>query len=171
MTTIRKNLARKCRVGDVLVGALASAGSVSVAGLPGSTSACPAGSPPPASTTGAISTRQGGYKTRKVQALTEKNSPSRSIGSGAGVFVSGASRTFFGAGSGVGASSRGRLPAGSLGVALIKGRGAKEVVREGTAKKDETSKRWRTYPGSLRRRWKDHRPSGAEDPGVAVGPK
>ena len=29
----------------------------------------------------------------------------------------------------------------------------------------------RTYPGSLQRCWKDHRPSGAEDPGVAVGPE
>ena len=55
--------------------------------------------------------------------------------------VRGEKLTFLGAGSGIGASSRGRLPAGSLEVALIKGCNAKEVIREGTAKKGETSKK------------------------------
>ena len=59
------------------------------------------------------------------------------------MLVSGASRAFFGAGSRAGVSSRGRLAAASLEVALLEKRGAKEVVREGTAIEDDASGRWK----------------------------
>ena len=73
---------------------------------------------------------------RDKKTLAEMNSPSRSIGSGAGVLVSGASRGFFDACSGVGASSRGRLLAGSLGVVLIEGRRAKKMRMERNNKEE-----------------------------------
>ena len=73
---------------------------------------------------------------RDKKTLAEMNSPSRSIGSGAGVLVSGASRGFFDACSGVGASSRDRLLAGSLGVVLIKERRAKKMRTERNNKEE-----------------------------------
>ena len=73
---------------------------------------------------------------RDKKTLAEMNSPSRSIGSGAGVLVSGASRGFFDVCSGVGASSRDRLLEGSLGVVLIKERGAKKMRTERNNKEE-----------------------------------
>ena len=73
---------------------------------------------------------------RDKKTLAEMNSPSRSIGSGAGVLVSGASRGFFDACSGVGASSRGRLLAGSLGVVLIEERRTKRMRAERNGKEE-----------------------------------
>ena len=73
---------------------------------------------------------------RDKKALAEMNSPSRSIGSGAGVLVSGASRGFFDACSGVGASLRDRLLAGSLGVVLIEERGTKRMRAERNDKEE-----------------------------------
>ena len=73
---------------------------------------------------------------RDKKTLAEMNSPSRSIGSGAGVLVSGASRGFFDACSGVGASSQERLLAGSLGVVLIEERGAKKMRTERNNKEE-----------------------------------
>ena len=73
---------------------------------------------------------------RDKKTLAEMNSPSRSIGSGAGVPVSEASSGLFGVCSGVGASSRGRLLAGSLGVVLIEERRTKRMRAEGNGKEE-----------------------------------
>ena len=89
---------------------------------------------------------------RDKKTLAEMNSPSRSIGSGAGMLVSGASRGFFDACSGVGTSSRGRLLAGSLGVVLIKERGTKKVRAERSGKEERYEMEMGTYSGSLWRR-------------------
>ena len=89
---------------------------------------------------------------RDKKTLAEMNSPSRSIDSGAGVLVSGASRGFFDACSGVGASSRDRLLAGSLGVVLIEERGAKKMRTERNDKEESYEAKMGTYSGSLRRR-------------------
>ena len=80
------------------------------------------------------------------------NSPSRSISSGAGVPVSGASRGFFDVCSGVGASSRGRLLAGSLGVVLIEEGGTKKMRAERSGKEERYETEMGTYSGSLQRR-------------------
>ena len=88
---------------------------------------------------------------RDKKTLAEMNSPSRSIGSGAGVHVSGASRGFFDACSGVGTSSRGRLLAGSLGVVLIKERGTKKTRTKRNGEKEWYEAKMGTYSGSLRR--------------------
>ena len=73
---------------------------------------------------------------RDKKTLAEMNSPSRSICSGAGVPVSEASRGLFDVCSGVGASSRGRLLAGSLGVVLIEERRTKRMRAERNDKKE-----------------------------------
>ena len=73
---------------------------------------------------------------RDKKTLAEMNSPSRSIGSGAGVPVSEASRGLFDVCSGVGASSRGRLLAESLGVVLIEERITKRTCAERNSEED-----------------------------------
>ena len=73
---------------------------------------------------------------KSSSARGEKNSPSRSIGSGAGVPVSEASRGLFDVCSGVGASSRGRLLAESLGVVLIEERRTKRTRAERNSEED-----------------------------------
>ena len=73
---------------------------------------------------------------RDKKALAEMNSPSRSIGSGAGVPVSEASRGLFDVCSGVGASSRGRLLAESLGVVLTEERRTKRMRAERNSEED-----------------------------------
>ena len=98
------------------------------------------------------------------------NSPSRSIGSGAGVPVSEASRGLFDVCSGVGASSRGRFLAESLGVVLTEERRTKRMRAEGNSKENRceltrvpcggaektTVRRARTVP---RWRWRRSPPS------------
>ncbi len=66
--------------------------------------------------------------------------------------VSEASRGLFGACSGVGTSSRGRLLAESLGVVLIEERRTKRVRAEGNSKEGRYKTEMGTYSGSLRRR-------------------
>ena len=66
--------------------------------------------------------------------------------------VSEASRGLFDVCSGVGASSQGRLLAGSLGVVLIEERGTKRIRAERNDKEEWYETEMGAYSGSLRRR-------------------
>ena len=66
--------------------------------------------------------------------------------------VSEASRGLFDVCSGVGASSRGRLLAESLGAVLTEERRTKRMHAEGNSKEDRYKTEMGTYSGSLRRR-------------------